>query len=102
MFPIADERGQVKMGLGGRPLDPSGPKYLNSPESPLFSKGNVLYGLHLARGPIRRSKEVILVEGYMDVIACTKVAWRMRVAIWALPSLTNKGSSCGDKPGGPL
>lgn len=68
MFPIADGRGEV-LGFGGRALEPGGPKYLNSPENPLFSKGNVLYGLHLARGPIRRSKEVILVEGYMDVIA---------------------------------
>ncbi|MGI6558596.1 MAG: DNA primase [Limnochordia bacterium] len=68
MFPIADERGEV-VGFGGRALEPGGPKYLNSPESPLFSKGNVLYGLHLARGSIRRTKDVILVEGYMDVIA---------------------------------
>ncbi len=67
MFPIRDVDGHV-MGFGGRVLDDSVPKYLNSPESPLFSKGNVLYGIDLARKNIRESETAVIVEGYMDVI----------------------------------
>ncbi|MFZ5753469.1 MAG: DNA primase [Bacillota bacterium] len=67
MFPICDERGRV-VGFGGRVLDDSLPKYLNSPDTPLFSKGRFLYGLNLAKGPIRTQDQVIIMEGYMDVI----------------------------------
>jgi DNA primase len=67
IFPIWDSRGRV-IAFGGRILGQEGPKYLNSPESPLFSKGRNLYGLHLALPHIRREKCALLVEGYMDVI----------------------------------
>ncbi|TEB11557.1 DNA primase [Pelotomaculum propionicicum] len=67
MFPIWDTLGQV-VGFGGRVLDDSQPKYLNTPETSFFSKGRTLYGLHLARQPIREKGRVIIVEGYMDVI----------------------------------
>jgi DNA primase len=67
MFPIMNEAGQP-VGFGGRVMDDGQPKYLNSPETPLFEKGRVLYGLHLARGAIRQLDQVILMEGYMDVI----------------------------------
>jgi DNA primase len=68
MFPIHDNRGQV-IGFGGRVLGDGEPKYLNSPETPLFSKGRELYGLFLARNAIRDAGKVVVVEGYMDVVA---------------------------------
>ncbi len=68
MFPIHDSRGQV-IGFGGRVLGDGEPKYLNSPETPLFSKGRELYGLFLARNAIRDAGKVVVVEGYMDVVA---------------------------------
>ena len=68
MFPIHDARGRV-IGFGGRVLGSGEPKYLNSPETPLFSKGRELYGLYLARNAIRAAGRVVVVEGYMDVVA---------------------------------
>jgi DNA primase len=68
MFPIVDVRGNV-IGFGGRVLDKGEPKYLNSPETPLFEKGRELYGLYQARRAIRDAGRVIVVEGYMDVVA---------------------------------
>ena len=68
MFPIANVRGQV-IGFGGRVLDKGEPKYLNSPETPLFEKGRELYGLYQAQKSIRASQQVLVVEGYMDVVA---------------------------------
>ena len=68
MFPIHDASGRV-MGFGGRVLDKGEPKYLNSPETPLFSKGRELYGLFQARQAIRAAGKVVVVEGYMDVVA---------------------------------
>ena len=67
IFPIADVRGRV-VGFGGRLLGEGEPKYLNSPESPLFHKGGLLYGLDRARGAIRTASLAILVEGYVDAI----------------------------------
>ena len=67
MFPIRNPRGQV-IGFGGRVLGQGEPKYLNSPEGPLFSKGHELYGLFEAREGIRTSGRVLVVEGYMDVV----------------------------------
>ncbi|MBP7331335.1 MAG: DNA primase [Firmicutes bacterium] len=67
MFPIWDAAGRI-VGFGGRVLDDTLPKYLNSPETPFFSKGRTLYGLHQARQSIREKDCVIVVEGYMDVI----------------------------------
>ncbi|MHB1748963.1 MAG: DNA primase, partial [Acidithiobacillus sp.] len=67
IFPIRDGRGQT-VGLGGRSLDGREPKYLNSPESALYHKGRVLYGLHQAKEGVRRAGRILLVEGYLDVI----------------------------------
>lgn len=69
MFPIHDRRGRV-IAFGGRVIDPEdAPKYLNSPETPVFHKGRELYGLYQARKANRRMHRVLIVEGYMDVIA---------------------------------
>lgn len=72
MFPILNQQGAV-IGFGGRILgskdDGQGPKYLNSPETPIFSKGRELYGLFQAQAAIRKVNRVLVVEGYMDVIA---------------------------------
>ncbi len=67
MFPIRDSRGRV-IGFGGRVLDKGDPKYLNSPETPLFHKGRELYGLYEARQARTDFKRVMVVEGYMDVV----------------------------------
>src|SRR6185312_5551174 len=68
MFPIHDNRGRV-IGFGGRVLDSGEPKYLNSPETAVFSKGRELYGLFEAKQNPGRPKQIIVVEGYMDVVA---------------------------------
>lgn len=68
MFPIINVRNQV-IGFGGRVLDKGEPKYLNSPETPLFEKGHELYGLFQAQKAIRAGQRVLVVEGYMDVVA---------------------------------
>lgn len=67
MFPIHDLSAHV-VGFGGRLLGPGEPKYLNSPETSVFSKGKMLYGLHRARNAIRRADRVLLVEGYFDLL----------------------------------
>ncbi|MBI2379576.1 MAG: DNA primase [Gammaproteobacteria bacterium] len=68
IFPIRDRRGRV-IGFGGRVLDKSEPKYLNSPETEIFHKGRELYGLYEARQANRKLERVLVVEGYMDVVA---------------------------------
>ena len=68
MFPIVNSRGQV-IGFGGRILDSGEPKYLNSPETVLFEKGHELYGLFQAQKAVRAHQQVVVVEGYMDVVA---------------------------------
>ena len=69
MFPIRDENGRMT-GFGARIVDPTDiPKFLNSPETPVFSKGRILYGLDRARKAIRAADQVVIVEGYLDVIA---------------------------------
>ncbi len=67
-FPILDRRGRT-IGFGGRVLDDSTPKYLNSSESPVFHKGQELYGLFEARRAVRKLERILVVEGYMDVVA---------------------------------
>jgi DNA primase len=67
LFPIHDLRGRV-VGFGGRLLGPGEPKYLNSPESPIFKKGGQLYHLHVAKQAIRKEEAAIVVEGYFDVL----------------------------------
>ena len=76
---IRDGRGEV-LGFGARALGDDNPKYLNSPEGPRFSKGRILYGLDLAREGIRRTDEVILVEGYFDRIAFDRAGAPQAVA----------------------
>ena len=69
IFPIRDGRGRMA-GFGGRVLDPNDiPKFLNSPQTPVFDKSSLLYGLERARTPIRALDQVVIVEGYLDVIA---------------------------------
>ena len=79
IYPIRDARGHV-CGFGGRVLDDSLPKYLNSPQTPVFDKGSVLYGIDLAREEIRRSETAVLVEGYMDVLMAHQSGFKNVVA----------------------
>uniref|UniRef100_UPI00404720D5 DNA primase n=1 Tax=Polynucleobacter sp. TaxID=2029855 RepID=UPI00404720D5 len=79
MFPIRNSKGQT-IGFGGRILDQGEPKYLNSPETPLFSKGNTLYGLFEARQAIRAQEYVLVCEGYMDVVALAQLGFPNAVA----------------------
>jgi DNA primase len=67
MFPIADARGRI-IGFGARVLDDSLPKYINSPQTPIFDKSGTLYGLNLTKDAIRQQELAVIVEGYMDVI----------------------------------
>ncbi|KHO63576.1 DNA primase [Pseudomonas flexibilis] len=79
MFPIRDSRGRV-IAFGGRVLGDDKPKYLNSPETPVFHKGQELYGLFEARQHNRNLDEIMVVEGYMDVIALAQLGLRNAVA----------------------
>ena len=80
MFPIHDQKGQV-IGFGGRVVNPEeSPKYYNSPETPLFQKGHELYGLFVARRAIRDAGRVLVVEGYMDVVALAQFGIEYAVA----------------------
>ncbi len=79
IFPIRDRRGRV-MGFGGRVLDDAVPKYLNSPETPVFHKGRSLYGQFESRQSIGTLQSVLIVEGYMDVVALAQHGVRNVVA----------------------
>lgn len=79
MFPIEDYRGRI-VAFGGRIIDKGEPKYLNSPETPLFHKGRELYGLYHAREAIKRENRVLVVEGYMDVVALAQFGVDFAVA----------------------
>jgi len=79
MFPIADTKGRI-VAFGGRVLGDEKPKYLNSPETPLFSKGRLLYIMNFAQKAAREGGEVILDEGYMDVIALAQAGFPQVVA----------------------
>ena len=81
MFPIQDYRGRF-VGFGGRVMGDGEPKYLNSPETPIFHKGTELYGFYSARGDIRNQNLAIAVEGYMDVIALAQ--YDINIAVAAL------------------
>ena len=110
-FPITDFKGRV-IAFGGRALDPDAPaKYLNSPETPLFHKGAILYNAHGARGAAHDKGRIIVVEGYMDVIALAQAGFANAVAplgtaltedqvrlLWRLvpePTLCFDGDSAG-------
>ena len=79
IFPIRDGRGRV-IGFGGRLLGDGKPKYLNSPETPVFHKGRELYGLYEMRQALRKLEQVLVVEGYMDVVALAQFDIRNAVA----------------------
>lgn len=79
IFPIIDERGRV-LGFGGRSLEGEEPKYLNSPETPVFSKRRVLFGIDKALSYIRSEGKVVLVEGYMDMIKLFQAGVQFTVA----------------------
>lgn len=79
IFPIYDVSGRV-VAFAGRVLDDSKPKYINSPESPVYHKGRVLFGLYQARQEMRKSHEVILVEGYFDQLALYRAGYPQVVA----------------------
>jgi DNA primase len=79
IFPIEDHRGRV-VGFGGRIVGSGEPKYLNSPETPLFHKGAELYGLHRARRAIAADNKSIVVEGYMDVVSLSQFGVENSVA----------------------
>ena len=78
-FPIRDRRGRT-IGFGGRVLDDSTPKYMNSTESPVFHKGQELYGLYEARKAVRKLERILVVEGYMDVVALAQFEINYAVA----------------------
>ena len=79
MFPIRNTKGQI-IGFGGRIMEQGEPKYLNSPETPLFQKGFELYGLFEARQAIREAGYVLVTEGYMDVVALAQMGFPQAVA----------------------
>ncbi|MEN9904770.1 MAG: primase, partial [Pseudomonadota bacterium] len=79
MFPIRNVKGEY-IGFGGRVLDRGEPKYLNSPETPVFSKGHELYGLFEARSAIRQAGYCLVTEGYMDVVALAQLGFAHAVA----------------------
>ncbi len=79
MFPIRDRRGRT-IAFGGRIIGDGKPKYLNSPETPLFHKGRELYGLHEARKALKQIDRLLVVEGYMDVVALAQFGIRYGVA----------------------
>ena len=79
LFPIQDSRGRV-VAFGGRVLDDSLPKYINSPESPIYHKGRILYGLYQAKEAMRHSETGIVVEGYFDQLALYRAGFQNAVA----------------------
>ncbi len=79
IFPIRDTRNRV-IGFGGRALGDSKPKYLNSPQTPLFEKNTVLYGIDMARDAIKQAGQVVIVEGYVDAIIAHQYGTKQTVA----------------------
>ena len=79
IFPISDIHGRI-IGFGGRSIDGSEPKYLNSPESILFKKSDSLYGITVARRWIKESDEALIVEGYMDLLSLHEAGIKNSVA----------------------
>jgi DNA primase len=79
IFPICEARGRC-LGFGGRALGDEQPKYLNSPESPVYNKRKNLYGLHLAIPAVRQAKKIIVVEGYIDCITAQEFGFQNTVA----------------------
>lgn len=110
MIPIHDARGGV-IGFGGRIIGPGEPKYLNSPDTPVFDKGRTLYNIHRASPPARAKGRLLIVEGYMDVIGLDRVGFDTAVApngtaltehqLFLAWKLVDVPTVCfdGDKPG---
>ncbi|MDG6746502.1 toprim domain-containing protein, partial [Staphylococcus aureus] len=112
MIPIRDARGRV-IAFGGRIIGEGEPKYLNSPDTPLFDKGRTLYNLDRAAAAVRKSGRVLVVEGYMDVIALAQAGIEEAVAplgtaltehqlerLWRMvdvPTLCFDGDAAGQK-----
>ncbi|RKD27629.1 DNA primase [Caminicella sporogenes DSM 14501] len=90
IFPIISTTKKI-LGFGGRVLDDSIPKYLNSPESLIFNKRNILYGLNLARSELGKERKLILVEGYMDVIALYQYGIKNVIATLGTALTANHG-----------
>ncbi|TEU16251.1 MAG: DNA primase, partial [Dehalococcoidia bacterium] len=88
MFPICDIQGRVT-GFGARVLDDSLPKYINSPQAPIFDKSSILYGVDKAKSTVRKKNLVIIVEGYMDVLTAHQHGWQNVVGSMGT-SLTEK------------
>ncbi|WP_050180897.1 DNA primase [Domibacillus robiginosus] len=80
MFPLHDQRGRIS-GFSGRDLGQRQPKYLNSPETPIFHKSSLLYHFHAARTAIKKQKQFILFEGFADVIAAVRAGFHQAVAV---------------------
>jgi hypothetical protein len=98
MFPIADRRGRT-IAFGGRVLDPEdSPKYLNSPETPLFHKGRELYGLWQARQVNSKLDRLIVVEGYMDVVALAQYGVSQAVATLGTATTPDHANCCSATP----
>lgn len=102
MFPVTDRRGRV-VAFGGRIMSGDGPKYINSPDHPLFHKGKLLYSLARAREEAPRGQPIVVVEGYMDVIAMVEGGFTAAVAPLGtaiteeqIEQLWKLGSSAGD------
>lgn len=89
MFPIRDRRGRC-IGFGGRILDKGEPKYLNSPETPVFHKGEELYGLYEARQAVKNLTRIVIVEGYMDVVALAQHGIKYAVATLGTATSTSQ------------
>ena len=79
LFPIRDQNGHA-VGLGGRLLEGDGPKYLNSPATPLFDKSRTLYLIDKAKGPIRKTEQAVIVEGYTDALMAHQAGFQNVVA----------------------
>ncbi len=80
MFPIRDTEGRI-VSFGGRTLNPEiNPKYLNGPQTSIFDKSSILFGLHAAAGPIKREKRAVVVEGYVDVVVAHQAGFQNVVA----------------------
>ena len=79
MFPIRDERGDL-VGFGGRIIGDGNPKYINSSDTPLYHKSRILFGIHKAKDKMIKSRHAVLVEGYLDVIACHRAGVMEAVA----------------------
>lgn len=94
VFPIFDIKGRT-VGFGGRVLEEGGPKYMNSPESPIYSKGHLLYGLNNSKDAIREMKEAILVEGYMDLLSLYQYGIKNVVATLGTALTTYQASLLG-------